>query len=94
MSARQTLPNRRPCETVEFDHDGIRYVASIGRFRHSGAISEIFMHGGKTGSAAEIAAHDGAIILAIGNEVSEERSLRFLRALARVEGRRTLRRVA
>jgi hypothetical protein len=65
MTTRQTLPNRRSCETVEFDHGGIRYVASVGRFPNSGAISEIFMHGGKTGSAAEIAAHDGAIILSL-----------------------------
>jgi hypothetical protein len=65
MSARQTLPNRRPCETVEFEHDGIRYIASIGRFPSSDAVSEVFMHGGKTGSAAEIAAHDGAITLSL-----------------------------
>ena len=65
MTARQTLPNRRSCETVEFDHDGIRYVASIGRFPYSGAISEIFVHGGKTDSAADVAAHDGAIILSL-----------------------------
>ena len=64
MSERQRLPNRRESSTFEFDHGGIRYTASASFFPE-GALAELFLRGGKTGSSAEIAAHDGAIILSI-----------------------------
>lgn len=64
MTARRTLPNRRKSRTFEFEHGGLTYVASVSFFENGG-LGEMFLRAGKTGSAAEIGAHDGAIILSI-----------------------------
>jgi hypothetical protein len=65
MTARRTLPWRRRSQTFEFEHGGLSYTASASFFE-GGGLAELFLRAGKTGSAAEIAAHDGAIILSIG----------------------------
>lgn len=64
MTERIPLPNKRRHEVLEFDHDGVRYTAGVGRFVN-GALAEIFLNGGKPGSAAESNARDAAIILSI-----------------------------
>ncbi len=60
MIDREQLPSRREHEVIEFDLDGVRYRASIGRFA-DGRIAELFLDGGKIGSAASTAARDAAI---------------------------------
>ena len=64
MSARSRLPNRRRAETIEFDHDGIKYIASVGFFE-TGGLAEIFLRGGKSGSAVEAMTHDGAVVVSV-----------------------------
>jgi hypothetical protein len=49
---RQRLPNRRNCETFEFDLENMRFTASYGRDEF-GEIREVFLSGGKSGSLAE-----------------------------------------
>jgi hypothetical protein len=41
ITVRRRLPNRRPHEALDFEFDGIRYTAGIGRF-DDGALAEIF----------------------------------------------------
>jgi hypothetical protein len=62
--ARQKLPDRRACETLEFSHAGFRYVASIGRF-HNGDLAEVFLSGPKTGTDVASAARDSSIVASI-----------------------------
>lgn len=67
MTTRQPLPNRRPSETFEFDHEGMRYVASVGRF-DDGTLAELFLNAGKVGSAAGTVAHDAAVTFSIARQ--------------------------
>jgi ribonucleoside-diphosphate reductase alpha chain len=64
MSARQKLPWRRESETCELEHEGARFTATISRFE-DGRLAELFLRGGKAGSAVETAAHDGAIAVSL-----------------------------
>jgi hypothetical protein len=64
MTARKQLPTRRAAHTVEFLLDGVRYVATVGFFE-SGGLAEIFLQGGKPGSAVETASRDAAITLSL-----------------------------
>jgi hypothetical protein len=61
--------NRRPSETLRFEHDGHRYFATIGFAnlddRLRGKISEVFMDAGKPGSSVQHMARDGAVILSL-----------------------------
>jgi hypothetical protein len=60
-NARQRLPDRRQCETLQFEHSGFRYLASIGRF-HNGDLAEVFLQGPKTGTDVQIASRDASIL--------------------------------
>lgn len=60
MTARESLPNRREHDIIEFEIDGVGYRASVARFA-DGRIAELFLDGGKISSAASTAARDGAI---------------------------------
>jgi hypothetical protein len=63
---RQRLPNRRPHETFEFEHAGVRYSAGVGRFQESGAIAEVFLNvSGKAGSAIDVLARDSAVLASL-----------------------------
>jgi ribonucleoside-diphosphate reductase alpha chain len=64
MSGRHRLANRRKHEVAEFECDGVRFIAGIGR-SVDGQIAELFLNAGKPGCAAETAARDAAIILSI-----------------------------
>jgi hypothetical protein len=65
MTTRQRLPDRRQCETLEFEHGGFRYVASVGRFP-SGDLAEVFISGPKVGTHVAFAARDASIMCSIG----------------------------
>jgi hypothetical protein len=57
---RNRLLNRRDCDVIEFDVDGTRYRAQVSYFE-DGRLAELFLNGPKSGSAANIAAHDAAV---------------------------------
>jgi hypothetical protein len=64
LSNRQRLPNRRLCETFEFDVSGLHYTATVGR-NADGSIGELFLTNHKTNSAADTNARDAAITFSI-----------------------------
>jgi hypothetical protein len=61
---RQRLPNRRPNEVADFEHDGLRYTAAVTRFP-DGSIAEIFLTSAKYGSAVHLHANDAAILASL-----------------------------
>jgi hypothetical protein len=61
---RQRLPNRRPNEIVDFDHEGQRYTAAITRFPN-GNVAEIFLTSGKYGAAVHSHCQDSAILASL-----------------------------
>ncbi len=62
MTAREQLPNRRQCVSFQFEHDNIPYHARVGWYP-DGRMSELFLNGGKPGSAVHTATRDGSIML-------------------------------
>ena len=64
MSARIRLPNRRACETFDFEVAGLRYTCTISRFAN-GEICELFLSNHKNNSSADTAARDAAITFSI-----------------------------
>ena len=61
---RITLPNRRPCETLEFEHEGHRYRGCIG-FDRRGRPLEVFLSTGKPGAGVETACRDAAVAVSL-----------------------------
>jgi hypothetical protein len=60
-AARRTLPNRREHELIDFEHEGRRYTAGIGRFEDD-SLAEIFMNvSGRAGDTIEVLARDTAV---------------------------------
>jgi hypothetical protein len=65
MTARCHLPQRRPHETFEFQHWGLRYVVGIGRSSSGAHVSEVFLNCGKSGEQAETLAKDSAVLMSL-----------------------------
>ena len=62
---RWQLPHRRRTEAVVFEHEGIRYRASFGRFP-SGELAEVFLDiPGKFGSTLQQHAETSAILVSL-----------------------------
>lgn len=61
---REMLPHRRSSSTFNFEHDGVRYVTTIG-FYKDGRIGEVFVNSHKLGTGTDVFARDAAIILSI-----------------------------
>jgi ribonucleoside-diphosphate reductase alpha chain len=59
---RERLPNRRRCETFDFEHGQFLYTATLG-FYDDGRLGEVFLSGAKSGTEIQIAAIEGAIAL-------------------------------
>jgi hypothetical protein len=57
---RERLPNRRRSESFEIEVSGLRYTATVGRFR-DGRIGELFLNNHKSNSAADANARDSAV---------------------------------
>src|SRR5690348_14526198 len=57
---RRKPPNRRSGVVIEVDCDGVRYRVQFSYFA-DGTLAEIFLNGGKVGSAASVASHDAAV---------------------------------
>jgi hypothetical protein len=61
---RHRLPNRRLSESFNFECAGMAYVATFSRF-DDGRIAEIFLSNHKTGSHADTAARDSAVVASL-----------------------------
>jgi hypothetical protein len=61
---RKRLPDRRPSETFNVECAGLTYQATISHFG-DGRLGEIFISSNKTGSAADTAARDAAIVCSL-----------------------------
>jgi hypothetical protein len=59
---RQRLPNRRLCESFNFELDGLRFTATTSRFA-DGRLGELFLTNHKAGNQSDTNARDAAIIL-------------------------------
>ncbi len=81
MTSRERLPNRRPSETVTFDHDGTSYALTIG-FYLDGRPGEAFTGNAKVGSGVEAVLDDAAILISLLLQNGVEPA-----ALARTVGR-------
>jgi hypothetical protein len=64
MTARERLSNRRASETFEITVGGLNYRATVSRFA-DGRIAEVFLSNHKTGSHADTAAKDSAVVCSI-----------------------------
>ena len=62
---RQSLPNRRYSENVDFEHESIRYTATVGYSPETHQITEMFVTCCKIGSGADSAARDAAIAVSL-----------------------------
>jgi hypothetical protein len=60
--SRQRLPNRRHAYTFDFEHAGLKYTATVGRFA-DGRPAELFIQNHKTNSGADVNARDAAILV-------------------------------
>jgi ribonucleoside-diphosphate reductase alpha chain len=63
-AARSRLPDKREHEVFHFEHEGLHYVAGIGRYGH-GPIGEVFLNSNKSGTAIQTYARDSAVILSL-----------------------------
>lgn len=61
---RQLLLDRRGHEVFDFDHDGLRFTAGIGRF-DDGRLAEIFISSSKAGSQADCNVRDASVVASI-----------------------------
>jgi hypothetical protein len=59
---RQRLPNRRPAETVELEHNGSRFTETIG-FYPDGRPGEVFTHGIRSGSNLDALLADACVVV-------------------------------
>ena len=59
------LTNRRPAQTLNFEVDGQRYVATVSLF-DDGRLGELFINSsGKLGSTSDVNAADGALAISL-----------------------------
>ena len=65
MTTRQSLPDRRPNETMTVTHEGNCYAVTLGFDPATGEAREIFTHGAKVGSAMDAILADICTILSI-----------------------------
>jgi len=63
-SARERLPDRRPCESFSFECNNLHYTATISRYA-DGRLAEIFLGNAKAGSHSDAAAKDSAVVASI-----------------------------
>jgi hypothetical protein len=59
---RQRLPNRRPAETVELEHNGSRFTVTIG-FYPDRRPGEVFTHGIRSGSNLDALLADACVVV-------------------------------
>lgn len=64
VTTRQNLPARRASETLEFEADGLRYIATIGRY-DDGRPGEIFVNAARLDTGVDVAISDAAVAVSI-----------------------------
>ena len=62
---RQTIPNRRMSEIIAFRHSGIAYTGSVSYCEDNGLACEVFLDGGKAGTAVQSVARDSAVAVSL-----------------------------
>jgi hypothetical protein len=62
--SRERLPERRPCETLEFERDGVRIRMTVG-FKPDGQIGEVFLNADRANSMLDVLLSDAAILASI-----------------------------
>jgi hypothetical protein len=60
VGARERLPNRRASTSFSFEVNGLTYTATYSRFL-GGGLAEIFLQNHRTGSGADVNAHDAGV---------------------------------
>jgi hypothetical protein len=60
---RERLPDRRKAELVDFEHNGRKWTATVGRFA-DGRVAEVFLDTAKGAAVGELAA-DAAIVASL-----------------------------
>ncbi len=65
MPHRERLPHRRGCVTFEYDHEGLRYVASVGFMPGTWEPKEVFVNCQRLGTAADSTIRDAAISISL-----------------------------
>jgi hypothetical protein len=63
MSEREHLPDRRGADVFEFEHGGMRWTASFGRFS-DGRVAEVFLDAEKETPLVELA-QESAIVASL-----------------------------
>jgi hypothetical protein len=63
-AARESLPNRRACETIAFERDGSRYQMTVGYFP-DGRTGEIFLNHDRGDSMLDVLTSDAAILASL-----------------------------
>ncbi len=61
---RESLPNRRGSDLLDFECGGMNYTAAYTRYP-DGRLAEVFVNSAKIGSATETNARDASIILSV-----------------------------
>jgi hypothetical protein len=61
---RERLPDRRPSESFNLEHAGMRYTVTISRFDDS-RVGECFIANHKRGNASDVAARDCGILISL-----------------------------
>lgn len=62
---RTPIPNRRQSEVLSFVHSGITYTGSVSYREDTGAACEVFLDGGKAGTAVQSVARDSAVAVSL-----------------------------
>lgn len=62
---RQPIPNRRASEIITFPHGGITYTGSVSYREDNGLACEVFLDGGKAGTAVQSVARDSAVAVSL-----------------------------
>jgi hypothetical protein len=65
MNVRRRLRNRRPATTLNFEHAGQHFIATLGYY-DDGSLGEIFVSARKLGSGADAIVRDAAILASFG----------------------------
>lgn len=60
----ESIPNRRPCETISFEHEGHRFKATVGYFAE-GRPAELFLTTGKPGTGVETVSRDCTVAVSL-----------------------------
>jgi hypothetical protein len=59
---RTRLPARRAAETIQLEHDGTRFMVTIG-FYPDGRPGEVFTHGARSGSSLDVLLADACVVV-------------------------------